>query len=146
MATFHLDGYRGHVFHQIRSPLLAMRSIAAVEVAPNRHTPWYHYRSQFVEFTGDPVTDAVLVADRWLTKAEELADWTWRLEDVDPDLIREIGRRIGRSVRIEPGMFDVQRNEKPNVKSETFDFGWDDLPKLPETERVAKIAERYGYL
>lgn len=146
MATFRLDGYMGQIFHQIRNPLLAMRSIAAVEVAPHRDTPWYHYRSQFVEFTGDPITDAVLVADRWLSKAEQLSEWTWRLEDVSADLIREIGRRVRRPVTIDPEVFEVERNEKHDLKIQTFDFDWGDLPARPETARVMKVAEQYGYV
>lgn len=149
-ATFEVDRYRGRVFHQIRDPLLTMRSIAATEVDVHRRdNPWYRYRSQFVSYTGDPIIDSLLTTDRWLAKAEAVAEWTWRLEDVGPKLLEEIGARLGLPVDISAvaaAMMTVPRNEKQRVKKSVFRFGWDDLPDGDTKERVLEIAERYGYV
>lgn len=148
-ATFELDDYDGRIFHQIRDPLATMRSVAAVEVAPHRReNAWYRYRTKFVEFTGDPMTDALLTLDRWLTKAEAIAEWTWRLEDVDVSLVAEIGARLGLPVdtaAVVEAISLAPRNEAQTKKLETFDFTWDDLPERAEKRRVIEIAQRYGY-
>lgn len=148
-ATFELDDYSGRVFHQIRDPLLTMRSVAAVEVAPHRRSnAWFKYRTQYVDYTGNPIVDALLTVDRWLLQAERISEWTWRLEDVNPDLVVEIGRRVGIRVnraRVEAAFPSAQRNEKSERKLLHYDFGWDDLPAGQEKERVIEIARRYGY-
>ena len=149
-ATFELDGYEGRVFHQVRDPLKVLRSAAALEVAEHRRdNDWYRYRTTRQEFTGDPVVDALLLVARWVREAERRAEWTWRLEDVDADLLVEVGARVGVPVAAEAAAAALatdRRNEKRDEKRETYDFGWDDLPDLAVTERVRAHASRYGYL
>lgn len=149
-ATFELDGYGGRIFHQVRDPLVTMRSVAAVEVAPHRRrNAWYRYRTQFVDYTGDPMIDALLTTERWLVKAEAIAEWTWRLEDVDTALVSEIGTRVGLPIDgagVAAAIASAPRNEAYSKKEGTFDFGWDDLPDGPEKHRIVEIARRYGYL
>lgn len=149
-AAFELDDYRGRAFHQIRDPLLTLRSFASTEVAPHRRAnPWYEYRSRFVNFTGDPIVDAVLAVERWLTQSEKVAEWTWRLEDVTAEHVVRIGNRVGLRVRVdavEKAIPNAHRNAKAKEKLETFAFEWDDLPDLPETDRLREAAARYEYL
>lgn len=149
-ATFEVDDYRGRIFHQIRDPLETLRSVASVEVAQHRTgNPWYRHRTQFVDMTGDPLVDAVQVVDVWLTKAEEVSEWTWRLEDLDVDLVAEIGRRVGRKVdrvAAAEALRSATRNEKTDEKRTTYEFGWENLPERAESERIREIAQRYGYI
>ena len=149
-ATFELEDYTGRIFHQIRNPLLTLRSVAAVEISPD-NTPlsWYRYRARHIDFTGDPIHDALVIVDKWLTKAESISEWTWRLEDVDVDLVVEIGERLGEKVsrqRVQQAIQTAPRNEKARKERIYYNFGWDDLPDGPEKERIASIAQRYGYL
>lgn len=149
-ATFELDDYKGRIFHQIRDPLATLRSVAAVEVAPHRRdNAWNEFRTRFVDYTGDTIVDSLLTVDTWLTKAEDVAEWTWRLEDVTPDLVVEIGKRIGRGVdrqAVSRAMESATFNEKTKSKWKTYEFGWDDLPNGPEKMRVLAIAASYGYV
>ena len=148
-AAFELNAYAGRVFHQIREPLATMRSLAALDVSPHqRDSPWYASRTRHVTFTGDPVVDALSTADRWLVQSERVAEWTWRLEDVDADLVAEIGRRLGRRVnrgRVEAALSSADRNRKLDRIREVYTFGWDDLPDGHAKDRVRRIAERYRY-
>ena len=149
-ATFELDDYDGRVFHQIRDPISTMRSVAASEVSPHRRqNPWYQYRTQFVEYTDDPILDALLTVDRWLAKSEEIAEWTWRLEDVDVDLVAAIGARLGRVVDrdgVQMALDSAPRNKMKYKKQKTYDFSWNDLPDVPAKQRVLAIGESYRYL
>lgn len=150
-ATFELDGYGGHVFHQVRDPLKVVRSAAELEVAAHRRdNDWYAYRTTLMEFTGDPVIDALLMVARWVREADRVSHWTWRLEDVDADLLVEIGDRVGLPVPHEAAAEaltqPVKRNAKADERDVRHDVGWDDLPDLEVTERVRAHAQRHGYL
>lgn len=151
-ATFALDGYQGHVFHQVRNTIRVVESMVAFGVAPHRiNRTWPQYRRNWVTFSGDPIIDAMNVVDTWLTEAERRAHWTWRVEDVDADLIIRIGDRIGRPVsdaKAQHALAAVSRstNRQSAERDSNVRLGWDDLPKGDLKDRLQRHAERFGYL
>ena len=151
-AAFNLDGYQGHVFHQVRDTIKVVQSMVAVEVAPHRVTKaWPQYRRRFIEFTGDPVIDAMRITEAWLTESERSAEWMWRLEDVDQDLVFELAERIGvrlRKDRVAAAMLQVPRttNKKAEKRARDINIGWEDLPDGELKDRLAAFASKYGYL
>lgn len=150
-ATFALQGYDGKVFHQIRNPLAAISSIAATDMAPHSvGNPWYEYRRRYVELCGDPVTDAVAVVATWLERAERVASWTWRLEDLTLELVAEIVARVGYDpTQVASSNIDlasVSRNTKDHEKRDRYQLQWDDLQPSAFLDSIQTVAEKYGYL
>lgn len=150
-ATFTLDDYRGQVFHQVRDPMKVVESMAAFGVAPHRmDRTWPKYRRNWVDLTGDPIVDAMTVVDTWLTEAERRSQWTWRVEDVNADLIVELSQRIGKRVsqaRAEAALTDLSRttNRQSQKRDGTVQIRWHDLPKGELKDRLLLHAEKYGY-
>lgn len=151
-AAFNLDAYEGHVFHQVRDTIKVVESMVAVEVAPHRvDKAWPQYRRRYIDFSGDPLIDAMRITEAWLAESERLAEWTWRLEDVDADLVVALGERIGmklRRDRVEAAMAEVpsDTNKKIDKRDDQVRITWDDLPDGELKQRLIAFATQFGYL
>lgn len=152
LALFNLDGFRGHVYHQVRDPIEVIASLATTSMNPEwreRHPKshaFHAYRSEYVTFGGDPLVDAMQFVDVYLTEAERVAERTWRVEDVDADIIIQIAADIGRRLTRQ-AVEAACRYVQPTTHSREHEpLGWDELPEGPLKERLILHAEGYGYL
>lgn len=149
IATFQVTGFEGHVFHQIRDPLKVITSLVRgrPELVPG--TIPHEFRSRWVEMTGDPLQDAIAVVIAWVKRAEAVSEWTWRLEDVDPELLREICSRIDRPIseqRAARAFAAVSRSTNAHRTPDTLPLRWDEIPPSDLKDEVQSIARRFGYL
>jgi hypothetical protein len=149
VATFRLTEYSGQIFHQIRDPLLVVNSLVRGrdELAPGSIT--HALRSQWVEITGDRVRDALEIVSTWVSEAERVAHWSWRLEDVDAKLLVEISNRVGKPVRLERAeraIDTVSTSTNLHTQPDAPAIQWDDIPESEHKARVLEIARRYNYL
>lgn len=149
-ATFMLDDYRGHIFHQVRDPIRVIKSLVAVEAGPSQwSTPHGQHRARWVSFTGDPVLDAMTIADTWITKAEKIAEWTYRLEDVNADQIRDLALRSGFTLtddQTSEALAATPSTVNIKIRFQREPIAWEDLPQGRIKDRLLAHAEQYGYL
>lgn len=151
-ATFMVDDYSGQVFHQVRDTIKVIESMLAFGVAPHRmHRTWPQYRRRWMDFTGNPTVDAMTVVDTWFTKAENRSQWTWRVEDVDADLVVKVGRRIGKRISRQnaaAALAGLSRstNRQQEERDNSIHLDWDDLPDGSLKDRLRGYAETYGYI
>ena len=146
LATFQLDGYRGRVFHQVRDPIKVIRSLVGLDLSSRqRNRRWTQYRALVMGgLSNDPVFDAMRIVDMWVTESEGVAERTWRVEDVDAELISEIAEAIGKQATPE---LDIPRdlNTRTDIK-QVVDLDWGNLPNSTMKDRLMNLAARYGYL
>jgi hypothetical protein len=152
LALFNLDDFRGHVYHQVRDPIDVISSLAATSMNPEwraRHPTshaFHAHRSQYVTFSGDPLVDAMQFVNVYLTEAERVAERTWRVEDVDAEIIIQIAADIGRRLTREAAQAALRSVPPTTHGREHGLLGWDGLPDGPLKERLILQAEGYGYL
>jgi hypothetical protein len=147
IATFQLDDYRGQIFHQVRDPLKVVNSILYGKKQLLRGGPALEGRIRWIDITGDDRFDALNIAVTWLRKAEQIAAWTWRLEDMDSDLLQHICDRIGHP--IDSRLADrALATVAPNTNKHTDGqrITWDDLPPSTVKTEAMTFAKHYGYL
>jgi hypothetical protein len=152
LALFNLDDFRGHIYHQVRDPIDVISSLAATSMNPEwraRHPTsqaFHAHRSQYASSTGDPLIDAMLFVDAYLAEAERVAERTWRVENVDAEVIIQIATDIGRRLTREAAEAAL-RSVPPTAHSREHGLlSWDELPDGPLKERLSLHAEGYGYL
>lgn len=132
-----------HVFHQVRHPLKVISSVYRTE---DRHS-WNYIMKHVPEIK---MQDSHLVKCAkywyyWNLKAENEAEWTYRIEDIDT-ILDEFGNRIGKKIQ-QTALEEISKdvNTFGNPKRE---FTWEDLQKeLPPElfEKIHTLAEKYGY-
>ena len=137
------EKYRfAHTFHQVRNPL---RTISSVYATENRHS-WNYILSQIPEIR---ISDSHLVKCAkywyyWNLKAEKLAEWTYRVEDLDK-LWDEFEKRLGKKV-VRPSEERMPKNT--NTKGSHTEFSWEDLHRELDSDlfqKVQSLALKYGY-
>jgi hypothetical protein len=148
-AVFNLEGYEGHVFHQIRDPLKVVSSLATTELDPawrNRDNHLYYaWRQRNINLTGNPTIDAMAVVVHWFRESERRSEWAYRVEDINEVTIMEIARRVGLEVkktRVQEALRAVPTNTNQHQHT---DIAWDDLPKNELKAELLAIAAKYGY-
>jgi hypothetical protein len=147
MAVPFLHTYRGHVFHQVRDPIAVVNSLCNGELSE----PEAAFYAQFMNLHTpggweDTVEASVRFCVHWLQTVEQWSELSWRVEDVTPELVQDICRRVGRPVdrgRAEAAVQMVphnvnEHNPKPGLR-------WADLPDIPATALLKAHAERWGY-
>ncbi len=147
VAVPQLDSYDGLIFHQTRHPILVLRSLLNGELFDHRTGPYYGFKAQHVAMTGDDLTDAVRFVADWYRRIDELdANMTWRLEDVDPELVRMIAGKIGVDVdeRLLERAFQripTDHNKHPAGPGIT----WSDIPDGSDKKTIEHFARIWGY-
>lgn len=132
-----------HIFHQVRDPL---KVISSVYVTEDRQS-WNYILKHTPEID---IRDSHLIKCAkywyyWNLKAEELAEWTYRLEDLD-QLWEEYGRRLGKPINAQA---INAISKKTNTAGDPKRFTWYDLEKELDSElyhNIRKLAQKYGYL
>lgn len=153
IAVFQANHYPGRVFHQVRNPIEVISSLVSVDLAPpRRDKEWAQLRESILGgFTDDPLLDAMRIFDLWFSRAEEEAEWTWRLEDVDEALIHEIAERLGIRLdtnRVRRALTKTRRdvNSKEGSDKRSVALSLEDLPDGSLKRRIVTHARRYGYV
>jgi hypothetical protein len=131
-----------HIFHQVRHPLKVISSVYRSE----NETSWKYILSQIPQIKP---TDSHLVKCAkywyyWNLKAEELAEWTYRLEDLD-QLWEEFGTRIGKKIDRDK-VAHVAKDL--NTARPSTQFTWDDLQRELDPalySNLRALADKYGY-
>ena len=144
-----------HIFHQVRDPLKSISSIYTTEGPKS----WGFITSQVPEISlNDPyIVRAAKYWYYWNSMAEKLAEWTYRVEDIDTvwdEYERRLGMQLDRSIVKEVTPDVNSRNGKPTrcdyiSTGEPTSFSWDDLKQQldPELyENIRSLAKKYGYL
>ena len=136
-----------HIFHQVRNPLDVITSFYINLPELNRHE-WGFIRSQIPEINPD---DPLLVQCAkywyyWNLKAEYMAEWTYRIENLE-NVLPEFQSRLN-------VQFDQENLHRiPNTINHwtpiDYTFTWEDLQStLPRDlfTDIEAMAKRYGYL
>ena len=149
-AVFNLDGYAGHVFHQIRDPLKVVSSLTTTELDPSWQSRdnqlFYKWRQRNIDLTGNPTTDAMAVVVRWFRESERCSEWSYRLEDVTEETVMEIARRSGlemKRTKVQSALRSVPSNTNRRRHSA---MTWEDLPDDDLKTELLAIASQHGYI
>lgn len=149
-ATFHLEGYQGHVFHQIRDPLKVVASLATTELDPSWQATdnrlFYEWRRQSIGMTGDPIIDAMGVVLHWTRESERSSEWSYRVEDLDEATILEIAERAGLRVDWTKVRAALRAVPTTTNRRKHASIAWSDLPDGAVKAELLEIAGRYGYV
>ena len=155
IATNYLDDYTGKVWHQVRDPLLVIESMVGNELfAPDDERPdWVApYEQERARWAGyapddDPLAKALRVVRHWWETAEKHAERTWRLEDMTPGLLLELGDAMGKTNLTLSYCRTVLDGLGSEVNKHVDHDGlsWDDLPDGDDKDVVRDLARRFGY-
>lgn len=134
------------VFHQVRDPMATVGSLLTFGLFDRPHTFGDAGRNIVDWFAvgPDPVTSAVRYWTEWNVRCGQHATRRWRVEDVDADLLLDVGAWLGVAVNAPQDALDAVPTNT-NRKGTPVKIGWDDLPDNADTQAAYKLAERYGY-
>lgn len=133
-----------HVFHQTRDPILVIESYYNLLYHPDRFE-WMFVREHIPEINKN---DSLLVHCAkywyyWNLKVEQMAEWRYRIEDLE-DLLPEFEKRLGIIIPRDK-LGQLPKHESRKGKKIT----WESLKnKLPSElfSNIKEMAIRYGYL
>ncbi len=98
VAAAHLGGFRGSVFHQVRHPMRVLESVMASGMLD---PPGRLLRRTLMELCPElddraPIETAMRAITAFMDTVEERSTFTWRVEDLDAELLMELCQRLGR--------------------------------------------------
>lgn len=141
-----------HIFHQVRHPLKVISSTFTTEGPKS----WGYIMQHIPQITAeDPyIVRCAKYWYYWNIKGDELAEWTYRVEDIEQvwdEFEKRLGRELDRSALAEVPKTSNERKFKPPSRGNNVlekDFTWEDLkaklnPKLYHDIRT--LAKKYGY-
>lgn len=143
--ALNLDGWHGQIFHQVRHPLRVISSMMQEVGRQKRIHPYWQLRQKLFTPIGDQIPDAVACYLAFFERAETLAKWSWRVEDIDAMLLCDIGDRLGH-----PIAWDVAETVSETLPNDLnhhgvlFQLELEDIP-AKWVPRVQQIADRYEY-
>lgn len=135
-----------HIFHQVRNPLHVITSWT-VNLKQLKSDEWRFVRAHIPEISSsDPLlVHAAKYWYYWNLKAEALAEWRYRIEDLN-ELLEEFSERIEF-----PLEHDVLSNLPHTInswRSTLQKITWRELEAILEPSfflKLQEMAERYGY-
>jgi hypothetical protein len=134
-----------HVFHQVRHPLKAISSLYFTHLPGN--PTWEYILEHAPEIQADD-SHFVKCAKYWYywnLKAEEEAEWTYRIEDID-QLWDEFGQRIRKKINRKE--VEAIPKDANSLGPRECDFTWADLKTQIDEDlyfNIQNLAEKYGY-
>ena len=134
--------YDGPIVMQVRHPLL---TIASLTQSPD-HGPYVPVRERLMgPARGDALWWATMTWLQWTTIGEGVASDSWRVEDVDAELVGKLGWLVGRTITREDAERAVaSTSTKTNDHETTLRLTWDDLPADLRGD-VRGVAAGWGY-
>jgi hypothetical protein len=129
-----------HIFHQVRHPLNVIASVQT-EGEPS----WKYILKHIPEIKKEDsrIVKCAKYWYYWNLKAEQQAEWTYQVEQIDQvwnEFCSRLGRKLNRS-QLEA----VPRNVNTRTHTE---ISWEDLKAQLDPElydNIQKLAARYGY-
>jgi hypothetical protein len=134
--------YFHHIFHQVRHPLKVISSAYTTE--PKESWSYIMKCLPQIRKTDSHLTKCAKYWYFWNLKAEEQAEWTYRIEDIENQW-EEFQVRLG-IVLPEAALHEVPKNT--NTRPHEFNFTWRQLRAKLDPVLYNKIREmtlRYGY-
>jgi hypothetical protein len=133
-----------HIFHQVRDPLKTISSVFSTEPPAS-----WQYIMEYVPQILPEDSKTVKAAKYWYywnLKAAELAEWTYRIEDIR-EVWGEMQYRLGKN--LDMSVLD-HVSKKANTRGNHMrDFTWEDLRKELEPNlyrNIRALARSYGYI
>ena len=132
------------VLAQHRDPLAIVSSL----VATPEHGAWATERERLAgPPTGDPVADALRIVATW---GEAIATHrphvSWRVEDIDPDMVVGIAATLGHDIaHATAAQAWCRVGTRTNDHGTTRTLRVRDLPDTPDRHRVLMLRETWGY-
>jgi hypothetical protein len=131
-----------HVFHQVRHPLKVISSVYSTEP----ETSWNYISKHIPEIKRE---DSHLVKCAkywyyWNLKAQEKAEFTYRVEDID-NALKKMGQLLHND--LDNSAISLV-SDKTNTRPHSREFSWKDLEKeLPKDllKNIQNLASSYGY-
>ncbi len=131
-----------HIFHQVRDPLLTIASVYVCET-----NSWNFICQHIPEIDRK---DSLLVKSAkywyyWNLKTEEIAEITYRVEDID-QVLPELGMLLDFSF---DSSFLQEIPKNINHRNGALHLTWDDLKhELPSDlyEKIISLSKHYGYI
>lgn len=154
MPKIEQHGFDGEIFHQIRDPLKVLSSLMNHELFKKKvqkirlfrennfyePAPDWRKRKDWEGWMVRHLTD-------WLERCDAIADQTWRVEDVSPELIVDIGRALGVDVEHQRAVHCIDSLSKETHKHPGVAYySWQDLEHIEGVQDLMKIAEQYNYV
>lgn len=133
-----------HIFHQVRDPLKTISSVFSTEP-----TASWKYIMDYIPQILPEDSKTVKAAKYWYywnLKAAELAEWTYRVEDIREVWV-EMEHRLGRKLDI--SALDCVPKNANTRGNHLRDFTWEDLKRELEPNLyrdIRALARFYGYV
>lgn len=129
------------VLHQIRDPLKTISSSAKVLVPRSCHQLYGLLDIDKADQEKSKLYRTMLTWLRFNERAEKVAEWRYRIEDID-----EVYPELCQRLRIEPKKKFLSKNKNINHRSYPI-LAWDDLDKedFDLSQRIKEKAKQYGY-
>lgn len=132
-----------HVFHQTRHPLKVISSVYVTEDKDS----WDYIKAHTPEILEEDshITKCAKYWYYWNLKAEKMAEWTYRLEEVD-GLLEEFEQRLGKKID-QSAVGRVVKNLNTS-SSPIREFTWVDLEQQLDPalyQKIRTLAQKYGY-
>lgn len=137
-----------HVWHQVRDPLNVVASLLAFRLFhnPQPHGFQGQYMRSFITLTGEPMRDAVRFTVTWLERCEQVSTAMWRVEDVNVELLVQLGDMLDVEVSEETARRAIQSTSRTKNRKQTPQpLGEKDLPLGDDTRRLLELRRSYGY-
>lgn len=141
LALPHVEaGFDGAVFHQVRHPLAVVSSLLNGQMQANWALPFAHYQQAHLhgEYPDDPTEFAIRFVVDWNLRCELVAEETWRVEDVNDEVVRMVAHACGITPdpdRVAAALADVPTDTNRHP----------DGPPVGWTDELIELADRYGY-
>ncbi len=134
--------YFHHIFHQVRNPLKVISSVYSTE--PEDSWNYIMKCVPQIRKTDNHLTKCAKYWYFWNLKAEEQAEWTYRVEDIENQW-EEFQTRLGLMLP-KTALYEVPTNA--NTRPHEFNFTWRQLKAQLNPilyKKVREMAIRYGY-
>lgn len=146
VAASQLAGFSGTVFHQTRDPLRVLESVLAAGIFEQ---PGPLLRRTLIRLVPDlddhpPVVSAMRAIVAWIETVEEQSELTWRVEDLDTDLLIELSGRLGSEITESRARRALERVERSEVQAPS-PLTPEDLPGGPIKDAFLSLVRRLGY-
>ncbi len=134
-----------HVFHQVRHPLKVISSLHSTHRPENIVWEYIIEHTPEIDLEDPHIVKCAKYWYYWNLKAEQEAEWTYKIEEIDL-LWDEFGRRLGK--KIDRDGLDSTPKDANSLGAHLCDFTWADLKEQIDPDLfgdIQELAGKYGY-